>query len=63
MITLTKDGIVSEVQTDIQASAFIKNGWKVTESVANTGSVSNQEEVAEPEKKKPGRKPVKVKEA
>ena len=66
MIALMKDGIVMNVQTVLQASAFTKNGWKVVEPVKETGSVSNQGDGAEvkieavPEKKKPGRKPAKV---
>ena len=34
MIVLTKDGIVLEVGTEVQASAFFKNGWTVVEKPA-----------------------------
>lgn len=61
---VTKDRIVQEVQTDVQASAFISSGWKVVESVKKADSVVSTPVVnaddapkAEPvERKRPGRK-------
>lgn len=41
MIKLRRDNLTMEVGTDVQASAFIRNGWERIE-VAQTKSVENQ---------------------
>lgn len=65
MIVLTKDGIINRVHSDIQASAYKSNGWKVVETVVEDAAVpAANEPVPEPAvdvaeakaRKKPGRK-------
>jgi hypothetical protein len=53
MIKLEKDGVKMGARNDIQASAFIKNGWIVIEEGTESTSESNTPKEAP----KRGRKP------
>ena len=65
MITLERDGIVMEVATELQASVFIRSGYRRIEKVEPT-AISEPETVvtSEPEKveeKKPVRRRIRKK--
>ena len=40
MIKIVKNGKEMEVRTQLQASAFLNNGWKIKEEVPNTDGTS-----------------------
>jgi len=49
MVKVAKDGKVLELATDLQASVFVRNGWKVVEDEP-VAPFMNKPEVSEPEK-------------
>ena len=50
MVKVTKDGKVRELANDIQASVFLRDGWKIVKEEPVVAPIMNPPEVAEPEK-------------
>jgi len=52
MITLKRDGKVMEVATELQASAFIKNGYEKVEKAVPKAETPAEEAEAKPKRRR-----------
>lgn len=57
MITLKKDDVVMEVATELQASVFLRHGYKIVEAapVAKTAPAAEEVPAEKPAEQKPKR--------